>query len=95
MQFEEFESFDTVSTAPVATAAASPLVRLQYLIDNTPAIIYSTVPSGDFQMTFVSNNAYNGLALAIVRTRAGAGGKLILTASADGLEATQVTLDSQ
>src|SRR4051794_11977156 len=58
MQFEEFESFDTVSTAPVATAAASPLVRLQYLIDNTPAIIYATVPSGDFKMTFVSKNAF-------------------------------------
>jgi beta-galactosidase len=40
-------------------------------------------------------NAYNGLALAIVRTRAGEGGKLTLTASADGLETTQVTLDSE
>ncbi|WEF34770.1 ATP-binding protein [Pseudoduganella chitinolytica] len=57
MQFEEFESF-SVST-PAAHAAASPLVRLQYLVDNTPAIIYCTVPSGDFKMTFVSNNAYN------------------------------------
>ena len=40
---------------------ASPQVRLQYLIDNTPAIIYSMVPSGDFKMTFVSNNASNVL----------------------------------
>ncbi len=31
--------------------------RLEYLIDNTPAIIYSSVPSGDFKMTFVSANA--------------------------------------
>ncbi|KQV49689.1 beta-galactosidase GalB [Massilia sp. Root335] len=40
-------------------------------------------------------NAFNGLALAIVKTRAGEGGKLTLTASADGLAPTQVTLDSQ
>jgi beta-galactosidase len=39
--------------------------------------------------------AFNGLALAIVKTRAGEGGKLTLTASADGLEGAQVTLDSQ
>ena len=39
-------------------------------------------------------NAYNGLALAIVKTRAGEGGKVVLTASADGLEGAQVTLDS-
>ncbi len=30
--------------------------RLQYLIDNSPAIIYSAVPSGDFSITFVSEN---------------------------------------
>ena len=30
--------------------------RLEYLIANTPAIIYSSVPTGDFQMTFVSEN---------------------------------------
>ncbi|PHV05045.1 PAS domain-containing sensor histidine kinase [Janthinobacterium sp. BJB412] len=59
MQFEEFEFFSSPSPAPasVPAEAASPLVRLQYLVDNTPAIIYSTVPSGDFKMTFVSNNA--------------------------------------
>jgi beta-galactosidase len=39
--------------------------------------------------------AFNGLALAIVKTRAGEPGKLTLTASADGLAPTQVTLDSQ
>ncbi len=61
MQFEEFEFFSSDEAAPVAAPreAASPLVRLQYLVDNTPAIIYCTVPSGDFKMTFVSNNAYN------------------------------------
>lgn len=31
--------------------------QLEYLIANTPAIIYSSVPSGDFKMTFVSANA--------------------------------------
>ncbi|WP_198119626.1 ATP-binding protein [Massilia rhizosphaerae] len=60
MEFEVFESL-TSSPAPAPAAATSPLVRLQYLIDNTPAIIYAMVPSGDFKMTFVSNNAYNVL----------------------------------
>jgi signal transduction histidine kinase len=61
MQFEEFEFFSSDTpgaSAPPPAEAASPLVRLQYLIDNTPAIIYCTVPSGDFKMTFVSNNEY-------------------------------------
>jgi beta-galactosidase len=40
-------------------------------------------------------NAYNGKALAIVRTRAGERGKVTLTASAEGMEGAQVTLDSQ
>ena len=31
--------------------------RHEYLIANTPAIIYSSVPTGDFKMTFVSANA--------------------------------------
>lgn len=66
MQFEEFEFFSSdASPSPsapaAAAAAASPLVRLQYLIDNTPAIIYCSVPTGDFKMTFVSNNAFNVL----------------------------------
>ena len=39
--------------------------------------------------------AFNGLALAIVKTKAGEAGKVTLTASADGLEGAQVTLDSQ
>jgi PAS domain S-box-containing protein len=64
MQFEEFEFFSSDTpgaSAPPPAEAASPLVRLQYLIDNTPAIIYCTVPSGDFKMTFVSNNAFHVL----------------------------------
>ena len=56
MMFEEFESFES-SPPPRPAEATSPLVRLQYLIDNTPAIIYSSVPTGDFKLTFVSNNA--------------------------------------
>ena len=63
MQFEDFgASADAAIVANGAgpvSAAASPLVRLQYLIDNTPAIIYSAVASGDFKLTFVSNNATN------------------------------------
>jgi two-component system, NtrC family, sensor kinase len=31
--------------------------RLEYLIDNTPNILYRSVPTGDFKMTFVSANA--------------------------------------
>jgi PAS domain S-box-containing protein len=58
MQFEEFETF--ASTPPPAQVT-SPLDRMKYLIDHTPAIIYSSVPSGDFKMTFVSNNARNVL----------------------------------
>ncbi|MEO7495818.1 MAG: ATP-binding protein [Massilia sp.] len=68
MEFEDFELFANSAPAPAAPAvvpaaaeAATPLVRLQYLVDNTPAIIYCTVPSGDFKMTFVSNNAYHVL----------------------------------
>ena len=62
MQFEEFESFaPNGQLAAAAAPAVSPVVRLQYLIDNTPAIIYCSVPSGDFKMTFVSNNAENVL----------------------------------
>jgi two-component system NtrC family sensor kinase len=59
-QFEDLDLFNANEPAPVA-AEASPLVRLQYLIDNTPAIIYCTVPSGDFKLTFVSNNAWHML----------------------------------
>ncbi|NML61209.1 PAS domain-containing protein [Massilia sp. RP-1-19] len=59
IQFEEFDSFSEGPSAP--PQAAAPLVRLQYLLDNTPAIIYSSVASGDFKMTFVSNNVVNVL----------------------------------
>jgi len=30
--------------------------RLHYLIDNNPAITYSTVPTGDFKITYISDN---------------------------------------
>jgi len=42
-----------------------------------------------------ARNAFNGLALAIVRTRAGEGGKVVLSATAEGLGGGQVTLDSR
>lgn len=35
--------------------------RLKYLIDNNPAIIYSAVTSGDFKMSYVSENIHNTL----------------------------------
>ena len=57
----EFEVFESLTSSPASGDTTSPLVRLQYLIDNTPAIIYATVPSGDFKMTFVSNNAHKVL----------------------------------
>ncbi|WP_394782032.1 ATP-binding protein [Undibacterium sp.] len=65
-RFEEF-SFPSVSSEHALTLdttknddASSPR-RLQYLLDNTPAIIYTSVPTGDFKMTFVSGNAYKVL----------------------------------
>jgi PAS domain S-box-containing protein len=49
------------TTAEAVPAAISEILkanaRLEYLIANTPAIIYSSVPTGDFKMTFVSDNA--------------------------------------
>ncbi|HJV52283.1 MAG TPA: ATP-binding protein [Noviherbaspirillum sp.] len=61
MQFEEFDSFhkpvDSQAAPRPASGAESLHQRLQYLIDNTPVIIYSSVPTGDFKMTFVSGNA--------------------------------------
>lgn len=42
------------SMAPADLLKAN--ARLEYLIANTPAIIYSSVPTGDFKMTFVSDN---------------------------------------
>ncbi len=64
MQFEDFELFRRRAGRPPARPGdghGSHGVRLQYLLDNTPSIIYCTVPSGDFKMTFVSNNALNVL----------------------------------
>jgi PAS domain S-box-containing protein len=42
---------------PADAALQKANARLEYLIANTPAIIYSSVPTGDFKMTFVSDNA--------------------------------------
>jgi two-component system NtrC family sensor kinase len=60
MQLDDFDLFSSESAASPTRSpeAATPLMRLRYLIDNTPAVIYSTVPSGDFKMTFVSSNVY-------------------------------------
>ncbi|MBR7778711.1 ATP-binding protein [Undibacterium rugosum] len=65
----QFEYFDLSVPTPAASTPASAAQaanvsqevaqhnRLKYLIDNTPAIIYSSVPTGDFKMTYVSSNA--------------------------------------
>jgi two-component system NtrC family sensor kinase len=61
IQFEEYGPTTLLAekTVPVSSdnTVISSNLRLQYLIDNTPAIIYCSVPTGDFKMTFVSNNA--------------------------------------
>lgn len=56
-QLGDMEFIEADLGSPSVAANAGPEQRLQYLLDNTPAIIYCTVPSGDFKMTFVSNNA--------------------------------------
>lgn len=59
-QFEEFSAVSSHHETKPQSAQSDPLAasqRLQYLIENTPAIIYSSVPTGDFKMTFVSSNA--------------------------------------
>jgi PAS domain S-box-containing protein len=43
--------------APDTRALVKANARYRHIIGNTPAIIYSSVPSGDFQLTFVSENA--------------------------------------
>ena len=59
MQFDDFDlNLDLAAPKVATTLTQDPLVRLQYLIQNTPAIIYSSVPTGDFKMTFVSDNAH-------------------------------------
>lgn len=67
-EFEPFEQFDFEELTASATTVLAPVNspasasdRLQYLIDNTPAIIYASVPTGDFKMTFVSANAFHVL----------------------------------
>jgi PAS domain S-box-containing protein len=35
--------------------------KLQYLVENTPSIIYRAVPSGDFSFTYISENIYRNL----------------------------------
>jgi PAS domain S-box-containing protein len=61
MQFEDFGSNRQTTPAATGVTAVPELsrenARLKYLIANTPAIIYSSVPTGDGTMTFVSDNA--------------------------------------
>lgn len=53
-EFTENQNQHAFTHTPVGLASHE---RLRYLIENTPAIIYSSVPTGDFKMTFVSSNA--------------------------------------
>jgi len=55
--------------------------------DNGDATSFESFQSHD-------RNAFNGLALAIVRTRAGEKGQLVLSATAEGLDGAKVTLES-
>jgi len=60
MEFEDFGSSPPATVdkgAHQAPGIDSTNARLKYLIANTPAIIYSSVPTGDGTMTFVSDNA--------------------------------------
>jgi two-component system NtrC family sensor kinase len=59
--FDDIVAASTNETSAVVVTVTSQAERLQYLIDNTPAIIYTSVPTGDFKMTFVSENAYHVL----------------------------------
>lgn len=59
LSFDEFDALNTSNTG--SPASGSDYSRLLYLVNNTPAIIYASVPSGDFRMTYVSNNAQHVL----------------------------------
>ncbi len=59
LSFDEFDALNTSNTG--SSASGSDYSRLLYLVNNTPAIIYASVPSGDFRMTYVSNNAQHVL----------------------------------
>ena len=55
---DSYASGHAIATQPhSARSGVASHERLRYLVENTPAIIYSSVPTGDFKMTFVSSNA--------------------------------------
>eukprot|EP01037_Dinobryon_pediforme_P024024 gene24024-25660_t len=58
------EQFETFASSPLVVPLPEMSQRFEYLIANTPAIIYSSVPSGDFKMQFVSENASRVLGYA-------------------------------
>jgi len=58
------EQFETFASGPQVVPLPEMSQRFEYLIANTPAIIYSSVPSGDFKMQFVSENASRVLGYA-------------------------------
>jgi len=62
LSFDEFDALNAPSPASAAaTGSDAAYSRLLYLVNNTPAIIYASVPSGDFRMTYVSSNAQHVL----------------------------------
>jgi PAS domain-containing protein len=56
-EYIEISGQAPAAPAPAGDQTERQLRRLRYLIENTPAIIYSSVPTGDFKMTYVSSNA--------------------------------------
>ncbi|MFT5803920.1 MAG: two-component system NtrC family sensor kinase, partial [Candidatus Paceibacteria bacterium] len=58
--FGDSEPIEQICDVPVTDVEARDSIRvwarLQHLMDSTPIIIYSSVPSGDFKLTFVSDN---------------------------------------
>jgi PAS domain S-box-containing protein len=58
--FGDSEPLEDLRDVPVTDVEARDSIRvrarLQHLMDSTPIIIYSSVPSGDFKLTFVSDN---------------------------------------
>lgn len=58
---------------PAASDTVVELERLQYLVDNTPSIIYCSDPAGQFKLTYVSNNTAEVLGYTVDQVMADPG----------------------
>ena len=58
---------------PAASDTVVELERLQYLVDNTPSIIYCSDPAGQFKLTYVSNNTAEVLGYTVDQVMAAPG----------------------